>query len=321
MRSLPAVFPVLSADAGHAKVLVKGEVTERRLRGIIRAKALARETPMRRIAFVLMAALIGMGMAGFGMAQSQSEPTEVDVELAIAVDISYSMDLEELALQREGYAQAFRSAEIKKAIANGQLGRIAVTYFDWADHGNQQVVVPWMLIDSPEKADAFADKIAAQPIRRARRTSISGAIDFGVKQIKLNPFRGARQVMDISGDGPNNSGPPVASTRDAAVASGITINGLPIVLKRGGWGDIENLDLYYQDCVIGGPRAFVVPIRSREEFLPAIRTKLLLEIAGVYPPRDGFDAHGAHIIRVQAGARPDCMAGERQWRERWEQGN
>ncbi|MGL4323818.1 MAG: DUF1194 domain-containing protein [Beijerinckiaceae bacterium] len=274
-----------------------------------------------RALFTGLALLLG-GQGSVAQSQPQTEPTEVDVELVIAVDISYSMDLEELALQREGYAQAFRSADIKNAIANGQLGRIAVTYFDWADARNQQVVVPWMLIDSPAAADAFADKIAAQPIRRARRTSISGAIDFGVAQIKVNPFRGSRQVIDISGDGPNNSGTPVVSARDAALAGGITINGLPIVMKRGGWGDIDQLDMYYQDCVIGGPRSFVVPIRSREEFLPAIRTKLLLEIAGVYPPRDGFDAHGARIVRVQAQSnRPDCMAGERQWRERWEQGN
>lgn len=275
---------------------------------------------MRRIMLAIVMACLALWPVRMGMAQTQ-EPLEVDVELAIAVDISYSMDLEELALQREGYAQAFRSADIKKAIASGQLGRIAVTYFDWADAGNQQVVVPWMLIDSPEKADEFADRIAAQPIRRARRTSISGAIDFGVKQIKANPFRGTRQVMDISGDGPNNSGSPVVPARDAALAAGITINGLPIVLKRGGWGDIDDLDLYYQDCVIGGPRAFMVPIRSREEFLPAIRQKLLLEIADLQPAPAVEPVGEARIIKTQAKRRPDCMAGERQWRERWEQGN
>lgn len=276
---------------------------------------------MRKILFAAAMALLVLALVRTGIAQTQAEPVEVDVELAIAVDISYSMDLEELALQREGYAQAFRSADIKKAIAGGQLGRIAVTYYDWADAGNQQVVVPWMLIDSPEKADQFADRIIAQPIRRARRTSISSAIDFGVKQIKANPFRGTRQVMDISGDGPNNSGGPVVSARDAALDAGITINGLPIVLKRGGWGDIESLDLYYQDCVIGGPRAFMVAIRSREEFLPAIRQKLLLEIADLQPPQFGALDQDARIMQVQSKARPDCMVGERQWRERWEQGN
>ncbi|MGL4496247.1 MAG: DUF1194 domain-containing protein [Beijerinckiaceae bacterium] len=272
--------------------------------------------------FLCMAAWGGPAQLAAQNAPPASEPIDVDVELVIAVDISYSMDLEELALQREGYAQAFRSAEIKNAIANGQLGRIAVTYFDWADSHNQQVVVPWTVIANAEDAESFADKIAAQPIRRARRTSISGAIDFGVKQIKDSPFRGTRQVIDVSGDGPNNSGTPVAPARDAAVQAGITINGLPIVLKRGGWGDIDSLDLYYEDCVIGGPRAFMVPIRSREEFLPAIRQKLLLEIADLQPPRFGLNTHGARIEPAQARqTRPDCMVGERQWRQRWEQGN
>ncbi|MGL4810211.1 MAG: DUF1194 domain-containing protein, partial [Beijerinckiaceae bacterium] len=173
--------------------------------------------------FLCMAAWGGPAQLAAQNAPPASEPIDVDVELVIAVDISYSMDLEELALQREGYAQAFRSAEIKNAIANGQLGRIAVTYFDWADSHNQQVVVPWTVIANAEDAESFADKIAAQPIRRARRTSISGAIDFGVKQIKDSPFRGTRQVIDVSGDGPNNSGTPVAPARDAAVQAGITI--------------------------------------------------------------------------------------------------
>lgn len=216
--------------------------------------------------------------------RAQTAPTEVDIELVLALDISFSMDIEELELQREGYARAFRSAEVKRAIAGGQLGRIAVTIFDWAAYGDQRISIPWTLLDTPASIDAFADLIDAIPIRRASRTSISGAIDFGVALLQGNRFKGIRVVMDISGDGPNNSGRSVTEARDEALAKGITINGLPILLKRGGMGGIEDLDEYYKTNVIGGPRAFMVQIRSREEFIPVIRTKLLLEIANFLPP-------------------------------------
>ncbi|MET0607001.1 MAG: DUF1194 domain-containing protein [Beijerinckiaceae bacterium] len=290
---------------------------------------------MRRIGLLLgFLALCLLWQDGWSLhAQTPSEPQariDVDIELVLAIDISYSMDLEELALQREGYAQAFRTAEIKKAIAGGQLGRIAVMMFDWASSFDQRVTVPWTLLDTPESIDAFADKVSTIPIRRASRTSISGAIDFAVVQLSDNKYLGLRQVIDISGDGPNNNGRAVLPARADALAKGYTINGLPIVLKRGGWGDIEDLDEYYKACVIGGPRSFMVPIRSRDEFIPAIRTKLLLEIANLQPndllPNDHLrtSPFGGLVKRTQAYEhqnRPDCMVGERQWRERWERGN
>lgn len=283
---------------------------------------------MRRRSLLLIAAMLAL-CAPFAL-RAQTPPAqapagnriEVDIELVLALDISYSMDLEELALQREGYAQAFRTPEIKKAIAGGQLGRVAVLMFDWASSFDQRVTVPWTLLDTPESIDAFADKVAAVPIRRASRTSISGAIDFATAQLVGNPYEGTRRVIDISGDGPNNNGRPVVPARDDALAKGVTINGLPIVMKRGGWGDIDDLDLYYKACVIGGPRAFMVPIRAKEEFIPAIRTKLLLEIADLQPSDlPALDPFSGLIKRTQSSSRPDCMVGEKQWRERWERGN
>jgi hypothetical protein len=283
---------------------------------------------MRRIGLLLgLIALVCLWPAEQA-ARAQTPPQtqiDVDIELVLAVDISYSMDLEELGLQREGYAQAFRTQEIKKAIAGGQLGRIAVMMFDWASSFDQRVTVAWTLLDTPESIDAFADRIAATPIRRASRTSISGAIDFAVGQLSDNKYRGLRQVIDISGDGPNNNGRPVVPARADALAKGYTINGLPIVLKRGGWGDIEDLDEYYKTCVIGGPRAFMVPIRARDQFIPAIRTKLLLEIADLQPddlsPMDPFSGMIRRTQNYTHQSKPDCMIGERQWRERWERGN
>lgn len=235
--------------------------------------------------------------------------TPVDLELVLAVDISLSMDLEEQRLQRDGYIAAFRDVEVQRVILSGSRGRISVTYVEWAGPNSQHVVVPWMLIDSTAAAKNFADLLEKTQISRARMTSISAALEFSGRLLKESTFKGERRVIDVSGDGPNNSGQPVVPMRDALVADGIIINGLPILLHEGrasSFFDISNLDAYYEACVIGGQGAFVIPIRERSEFATATRRKLLLEIAGMDPePR---------IIRVQAPARVDCMAGEQQWR-------
>ena len=115
--------------------------------------------------------------------------------------------------------------------------------------------MPWRLIEGPESADAVANEIAAAPYRRASRTSISGGLRFAKTLFDNSGYRGLRRVIDVSGDGANNSGQLVVPTRDDVLAAGITINGLPIMLKRPNPGtmDIEKLDVYYEDCVIGGP--------------------------------------------------------------------
>src|SRR4029077_19719023 len=166
----------------------------------------------------------------------------VDVELILAVDVSYSMDMDELAVQREGYAQAIVSREFLQALKSLPNGRISITYFEWAASNDQKIIIPWRLIDGPETADAVAEEILKTPIRRASRTSISGAINFAMPLFDENPYKGTRRVIDISGDGPNNNGEPVLIARDAALAKGITINGLPIMVKEPSYStmDIEN---------------------------------------------------------------------------------
>ena len=163
------------------------------------------------------------------LADKEANPT-VDVELVLAVDVSYSMDMDELALQREGYAQAIISKEFLQALKSGPHGRISVTYFEWAASTDQKIIIPWRVIDGPETADAVANEILKTPIRRASRTSISGAINFAVPLFDENPHRGVRRVIDISGDGPNITGAPVLIARDDAVEKGIIINGLPIMV-------------------------------------------------------------------------------------------
>jgi hypothetical protein len=245
------------------------------------------------------------------LADKETTPP-VDVELVLAVDVSYSMDLDELALQREGYAQAIVSKEFLQALKSGPNGRIAITYFEWAASTDQKIIIPWRVIDGPETADAVANEILKTPIRRASRTSISGAINFAMPLFDENPHRGLRRVIDISGDGPNNNGAPVVIARDAAVEKGIVINGLPIMVKEPSYStmDIDNLDLYYEDCVIGGPGSFVVTIKDRDKFKEAIRTKLLIAIAG--------RTTESPILPV-AGKEPrvNCTIGEKIWQDRW----
>src|ERR1700736_4418200 len=217
---------------------------------------------------------------GLELAAPKDSTPSVDIELILAVDVSYSMDMDELAIQREGYAQAIVSKEFLQALKTLPNGKIAITYFEWAASSDQKIIIPWRMIDGPETADAVADEIMKTPIRRASRTSISGAINFAMPLFEENPYRGLRRVIDISGDGPNNNGLPIIPARDTALAKGITINGLPLMVKEPSYStmDIENLDWYYEDCVIGGPGAFVIPIKGKDQFKEAIRTKLVLEV-------------------------------------------
>jgi hypothetical protein len=264
---------------------------------------------------------IAWSFAAFAWAAPQPPPhfadtspgaIAVDVELIIAVDVSYSMDPDEQALQREGYIMALTSREFMQALKNGINGKVAITYFEWAGSWDQKVIVPWRLIEGPESASAVAEEIARAPYRRASRTSISGALMFAKPLFDNSGYRGIRRVIDVSGDGVNNNGSPVTPVRDEVVAAGITINGLPIMLKRPTIGsmDIENLDVYYEDCVVGGPGAFVIPIREREKFIEATRTKLVLEIAGRTPQP---------LVRPVSASAPriSCLIGERLWQERW----
>jgi hypothetical protein len=245
-------------------------------------------------------------------ADTSANAVPVDVELILAVDVSYSMDPEEQALQREGYVQALRSKEFLTALREGAHGKIAVMYFEWAGQFDQKILMPWRLIDGPEAADAVADELARAPYRRASRTSISGGLSFDKPLFDTSGYRGLRRVIDVSGDGANNAGAPVVPTRDGVTAAGITINGLPIMIRRsrGSMMDIDNLDVYYEDCVIGGPGAFVVPIHERSQFVEATRTKLILEIAGRQPE--------ARVVPAAAREpRVNCLIGETRWQNRW----
>ncbi|WP_428928658.1 DUF1194 domain-containing protein [Marinibacterium sp. SX1] len=259
---------------------------------------------MRNLAFIA-ALLIGLRPA---LAQDAGD-IEVDVELVLAADVSRSMSPSELEIQRRGYAEAITSNEVLATIGNGMIGRIAVTFMEWAGNDLQTVVVPWTLIDSAEDARAIADTLTSEFHGNMRRTSISGALTEAARLFEDNGFHGLRRIIDVSGDGPNNSGGPVVPARDAVLARGIVINGLPLMTMDGfsfRWG-IEDLDAYYLNCVIGGPGAFMIPVYDWSEFAEAVRRKLVLEIAGL-PVAPG--AVGARLRRANGY---DCMVGEKIW--------
>lgn len=249
-----------------------------------------------------------------GAAQARAGATPVDAELVLAVDISYSMDQDEQKLQRAGYAAALTSPDFLAALKSGPYGKVAIVYVEWASSRDQKVLIDWTVIDGPDAARTFADKLGEAPYRRASRTSVSGAIDASMALFEGNGFEGLRRVIDVSGDGPNNDGRLVTQARDEAVAAGVTVNGLPLLIRpvRAAYMDIEDLDLYYRDCVIGGPGAFMIPVRDAKAFVDATRTKLVMEIAGLAP---------LPIIRVvdkpAEKTAMSCTIGEELWRRRF----
>ena len=255
-------------------------------------------------------------VAGFGLAAVT--PTlaaeRVDVELILAVDVSLSMSPMELEIQRKGYAAALTHDHVIQAIKEGVYGKIAVTYVEWAGQTSQHVVVPWTVIASAADAQAFVDKLTANPPNSARRTSISSALQFAGDLFAESSFRGLKRVVDVSGDGANNQGPAVAEIRDEIVAQGITINGLPLMTQGSmpSVFDIDDLDIYYTNCVIGGPGAFMIPVNDWSQFPEAVRRKLVQELAAV-PPAESL---AAPVIRIAADPDYDCQKGEKMWRDR-----
>lgn len=227
---------------------------------------------------VLAGAVVACAAASRASAQSDAQ-REVDLHLVLAVDASGSVNQTRFELQRAGYAAAFRDKDVQMAIRSGALGRIAVTMLQWTGPRLHVVVVPWVLVDGREGSEALAAAIDKAPRQLfGGGTSISGAIDFSATLFALSPFQGGRRVIDVSGDGANSSGRPATVARDAAVAQGIVINGLPILAVE--WDLAE----HYRDEVIGGPGAFMVPAKDFNDFADAVRRKLILEISGLSAP-------------------------------------
>tara|TARA_R110002073_G_scaffold38749_4_gene110927 strand:- start:1564 stop:2337 length:774 start_codon:yes stop_codon:yes gene_type:complete len=216
----------------------------------------------------------------------------VDLELVFAVDVSSSIDEAEALQQRQGHVAALADPDVISAIQAGGEGRVAVMYLEWADADFQRIVAPWTVIETEEDARAFAGLLAAAPFVSGRRTAIGAAIANSVELIESNNYEGTRRVIDISGDGPQNAGPSLTEARASADADRITVNGIPM---QGGrqhpFRPPVNIDVarYFENHVITGPGAFVMASESHEEFVEALRRKLIIEIAGFFPVQNASD--------------------------------
>jgi hypothetical protein len=232
--------------------------------------------PMLAAVFLLAA------LAAPGRAKAEGP---VDLLLVLAADISRSVDAAKFTLQREGYAAALTSPRVMAAIKSAPEGRIAVCFVEWSGALAQAVLVDWAGIGTPEEAEAFADRIRTAPRLFMERTAIGAAIDFSVEQFAKSPFTAPRRVIDVSGDGTSNTGRHVAEARDAAIAQGVTINGLailsqvPLAFNPQHTHPPGGLLKYYEDNVIGGPGAFALAAESHEAFGTLVLSKLIKEIA------------------------------------------
>ena len=243
-----------------------------------------------------------------------AEDIEVDLELVLAVDVSLSMDSYEQKMQLQGYVESFRDPQLLRAIETGPHKKIAVVFVEWGGVEFQNVKVPWTLVDNAESARKFAQLLSRRRLTALPLTSISTAMLFSSTLFENNGFKGTRRVIDVSGDGPNNQGLVVTQARDAVVERNITINGLPVMLRVGqapGFFDLEKLDVYYEDCVIGGPGAFIIPVQDEKNFAVAIRRKLIREVSGASPKI----LHAQAQTPWRAAPRIDCLIGEKLWNE------
>ena len=244
----------------------------------------------RRLSIAVAAVLAaGALLPARPVAQTQA----VDVVISLAADVSRSIDDEEFELQRKGYAAAVTSPQFVQAIQSGVHGAVALCFIEWAGPGQQALVVKWMVIRDGEGATDFSKMLLAAPRSFAGRTAIGDGIDFAAAQLAASGVSAPRRVIDVSGDGTNNSGRSVTAARDDATAKGITINGLAIINQK--TGGIEGTFLYghthppnglpnyYRDNVIGGSGAFVLQIVNFDTFAQAMTNKLLTEVSEATP--------------------------------------
>ena len=225
-------------------------------------------------------ALVG-SLAAMATATASKAETPVDLQLVLAVDVSRSIDEVEAELQRRGYVEALTSDRIIDAILSGEHRRIALCYTEWAGTHYQAVVIDWSVIESAAGARRFADKLAEAPRASQSWTAVGAALVHAGQRFENSGFISKRRVIDISGDGRTNDGPPAEIVRDRLVTQGIVINGLPVMMNRTNFGRPPDLmlDRYYEENVIGGPGSFMIVADNFDQFGRAVRTKLVREIS------------------------------------------
>ena len=237
----------------------------------------------------LVSFVAGVAFATIAVLPAMTRAETVDVAIALTADVSRSIDDEEFQLQRQGYAAAVTNPRFVQAIQSGANGAVALCFLEWAGPDQLAVVAKWMVIHDGKGAAEFAKILLDAPRSSAGRTAIGAGIDFAVAQFETGGVAAKRRIIDVSGDGSNNSGRLVTDARDEAVAKGITINGLAIINEKTS-GEPETfryvhthrpggLPNYYRDNVIGGPGAFVLQIVNFDTFAEAMTNKLLTEIS------------------------------------------
>lgn len=248
----------------------------------------------RRSIAAFLAAITG-GVAFIAPVRAE---IEVDLELVLLADATGSIDEDEIRFQRQGYAEAIADPAVLRAIGNGLLGKIAVTYIEWADASSQQIVADWTVIDGPDSARTFADAILAPPRLAYGRNAIGAALLFGKSQIDGNAYSGLRKVIDLSADSANNwNGPSIFEARQQIVDAGMTINGLAVLCRSCSGQPISyDLEQAFKDTIIGGPGAFVVTAENAQEFAQAVRRKLVLEITGLGTAGNWAAREGASAV-------------------------
>lgn len=266
---------------------------------------------MAQLAGVLAGVVAAAGIIGTPLPVAMAEGA-ADVQLVLLVDVSRSVNGQEAGVERDGYVAAFRDPALWAAVEQGAEGAIVVAYVEWSSADRQRLVVPVTRVAGAEDAQRFADALAAAPVVAGQATSMSGALEFARHLFATLPQDGTRRVIDLSADGVNNAGPEIVPVRDALVAQGITINGLPIAIAAGGGDGFSSygagwLEQYFETCVIGGPDAFVMPLTSRESLSGAILNKLVREIAGVGVAASIVPAD--YALAPEACARPGSLPG------------
>jgi len=239
----------------------------------------------------LLVAFAAAVMAVCAGLPARADEGDVDLLLVLAADVSRSVDDAKFKLQREGYAAAIADPRVVRAMTGGPNGRIALVFVEWASEWEQKVVIDWTVIAGARDAEAVSSRVREAERSFRGRTSISTAIDFSMALLARSPFQADRRVIDVSGDGTNNSGRDVISARDEAIAKGVTINGLvilsevPLATNPSHTHPPGGLTAYYENNVIGGPGAFVIEAENFEAFGQLIISKLVKEIAELAPRR------------------------------------
>lgn len=201
----------------------------------------------------------------------------VDVELQLLIDISGSVNSSEYQLQMNGYKAAFESSDVQDAILNGTNGKLAVQLIMWSGSNQQEIMIDWTLIDSAASSNAFATSIETLARPFSGMTAIGSAINYGYTLFSQNDFQGLSQVIDVSGDGINNTGMAPEDARDIALNAGIDrVNGIVITSN-------QNVIDEYKDNVVAGEDAFLLAPATFEDFQSSIETKIISEIQGVTP--------------------------------------